>query len=606
MRFSRILSPLRSGSAEPTLKKLRNKLLLVNMISLTLVIAVAFSIIYINFFARTQGEIDKALAAIPRGVLENAMLAQQDSSSSVVTVVDNGMSVHGEVLVNGGVTVNAGPRIPVDYTKSFVANIMSGGETTVFSMIDLGVEDYAAAVETALGRGTPSGLVFISGRAWRYSVEWEPSFSHPGVFVPYQSSIVFLDVDDTQRRLGELALSLFLIGIMAVGAILLISLLVANRAIRPVEESMARHRRFVADASHELKTPIAIIAANAEAARGAVSAGEVSAGEAEGAGGAIVAGEGEGAGGAIGEGAVGEEGAGGAIVAGEGGEEGAGDAVVAGEAEGEGAGDAFVAAEGGEEGAGGAIVAGEAEGEGAGDAIIAGEAEGAGGEIVAGEVEGEGAGSAASGVESQAAARWIGNITDEANRMGGLVESLLALAKAEETKAESASFDLAQAVCEEADRVEAALFEKGIPFDLDLRMPQGGQLIVRSDRAKVQAVLSVLLENAVKYTTEGGRVVMAAGLAGPRKGRIKPKPGVYVTVSNTGAFIPPADIAHIFDRFYRADRSRNSGTGGHGIGLSIAKEIARALDGELTAASVPDTDGNAINTFTLFINHPGK
>ena len=555
MAFSRILSPLRSGDAEPALKKLRNKLLFINLVSLTFVIALAFTIIYVNFFARTQIEIEKALASIPRGVLENAMLSQQgfDTTSSVVTVAGNGM-VRSEVLVNGMIAANGGPRIPVDYTKSFVANIMDSGETTVFSMLDLDVGDYAVAVETALNRASPSGVVFIAGRAWRYSVEWEPSFSHPGVFVPYQSSIVFLDVDDTQRRLGELALSLFLIGIAAVAAILLVSLLVANRAIRPVEESIARHRRFVADASHELKTPIAIIAANAEAAKSAAMAVNAEAAKS-----ATMA--------------VNAEAAGSAAMA------------VNAEAAGDDA--------SGAESLGAESLAAEslgAESQGA-------ESQGA---------EGLAAGVEASGAESRAAVHWIGNITDEASRMGGLVESLLALAKAEETKAESAPFDLALAVSEEADRVEAALFEKGIPFDLDLRAPQGGPLIVRSDRAKVQAVLSVLLENAVKYTVEGGRVVMAAGLAGALKGRIKTKPGAYVTVSNTGAFIPPSDLSRIFDRFYRTDRSRNSGTGGHGIGLSIAKEIARALGGELAAASVQQTDGNAVNSFTLFINHPGK
>ncbi len=61
------------------------------------------------------------------------------------------------------------------------------------------------------------------------------------------SSIVFLDIEDTRRNLGELAMSLFVIGIIAIGFISLISLLVANRAIRPVEESMSRQRRFVAE-----------------------------------------------------------------------------------------------------------------------------------------------------------------------------------------------------------------------------------------------------------------------------------------------------------------------------------------------------------------------
>lgn len=190
-------------------------------------------------------------------------------------------------------------------------------------------------------------------------------------------------------------------------------------------------------------------------------------------------------------------------------------------------------------------------------------------------------------------AHWVENIADEAARMSGLVNNLLALAKAEEQKPELTSFDLVSAVCEEADRVEAFLFEKNVVFDFELRGAQDGTLKVRSDRAKVQAALSVLLENAVKYTPEGGRVAVTVASVSRR---------AFVSVANTGAYLPPADLAHIFDRFYRADRSRGSETGGHGIGLSLAKEIVKALGGELTAASAPRAQGGAVNTFTLFLS----
>ena len=498
--IARIFSSLRGGAADPALKKLRNRLLLVNLISLTLVIAIAFSIIYINFYSRAQNEIEKSLALIPRGVLENVMLSQQriDPVETIIATAGGG------IVVGSAITISGEPHIPVDYSKSFVANIMENGEIAVFSILELDNDDYAGAIETALMLGKPSGVVLISGHAWRYSLEQGASFSRPAALPPYQSSIVFLDVDDTYRRLGELALSLLVIGIVAVGAILLVSLLIANRAIRPVEESMARQRRFVADASHELKTPIAVIAANAEAAKGAVCETDNN---------------------------------------------------------------MMIPAD--------LAAHTDCGGEEAGKADVS---------------------------------RWIDNITDETNRMGSLVENLLTLAKAGERRADKASFDLVRAVCDEADRVEAFMFEKNISFNIDLMAPQETFMSVCSDREKVQAVLSILLENAVKYTPENGCASIAIGNGTGNKydqdvmkGSKSNKHAFYIEVSNTGEYIPPEDLVRIFDRFFRADRSRSSETGGHGLGLSIAKETARNLGGELTALSIPRADGGAINTFTLYL-----
>ena len=528
--IARLVSALRGGAAEQALKKLRNRLLAVNLVSLSLVIAISFSIIYLNQYNRTQNDIRESLSSIPRGVIENVLLTQRSergplSETGGSSLYDGGASPSGGGFspsgneppaserepsfitgsTRGGVsiTISGEPRIPVDYSKSFVVNIMSDGSSTVFSMLDMDEETYVGAIESVIMTGVASGDVNIAGRAWRYSLE-----PGTGPFSTYDYSIVFLDVEDTNRGLGALAASLFVIGAIAVGAILLISLLVANRAIRPVEESMSRQRRFVADASHELKTPIAVIAANAEAAAGAVLESYRAK-------------------------AFGER----------------PDRITS-------------------------RNTGSDTGENAIEAVNAEAAAGAG--------------------EGPAISQWIGNIADEAARMSGLVENLLALAKAEEKQIDRAPFDLVTAAGEEADRVEAFLFEKSIVFDFKPQTAQTEQLIVNTDRAKMQAALSVLLENAVKYTPEGGRVTMALGRQAE-----KARSGAYISVSNTGAYIPAEDLTHIFDRFYRADPSRSSETGGHGIGLSIASEIAKSLGGALTATSVPRADGGAINTFTL-------
>ena len=87
-----------------------------------------------------------------------------------------------------------------------------------------------------------------------------------------------------------------------------------------------------------------------------------------------------------------------------------------------------------------------------------------------------------------------------------------------------------------------------------------------------------LLDNAVKFTDDGGRI----SLIGRRSGAL-----IEVEVSDTGTGIEAEHLINIFDRFYRAEGSRARSTGGHGLGLAIADEIARAHGGELTARSLP-------------------
>ncbi len=99
-----------------------------------------------------------------------------------------------------------------------------------------------------------------------------------------------------------------------------------------------------------------------------------------------------------------------------------------------------------------------------------------------------------------------------------------------------------------------------------------------ADRDRLAQVLINLLDNAVKFTPEGGRVSFAAA---PEGGRI------LLTVSDTGIGIPPSEIGRVFERFYRVDRSRDRREGGTGLGLAIAKHLTLAMGGTLEVESPP-------------------
>ena len=101
---------------------------------------------------------------------------------------------------------------------------------------------------------------------------------------------------------------------------------------------------------------------------------------------------------------------------------------------------------------------------------------------------------------------------------------------------------------------------------------------LRADPDQLHRLFLNLLDNAVKFTDDGGRV----SLSGRRRGGL-----IEVEVSDTGVGIGAEHLGSVFDRFYRAEESRARATGGHGLGLAIASEIARAHGGDLSARSRP-------------------
>ena len=107
-------------------------------------------------------------------------------------------------------------------------------------------------------------------------------------------------------------------------------------------------------------------------------------------------------------------------------------------------------------------------------------------------------------------------------------------------------------------------------------------LTINGNPDQLTRLVSVLVENASKYVTEGGEVRLTLK---------KDLRYVSMTIFNTAVLDDNADYSHLFDRFYRPDRSRTSKTGGHGIGLSIARRIAVLHNGDIQA--IPEKDGLA-------------
>jgi two-component system, OmpR family, sensor kinase len=175
--------------------------------------------------------------------------------------------------------------------------------------------------------------------------------------------------------------------------------------------------------------------------------------------------------------------------------------------------------------------------------------------------------------DPQRAKQSVGAIRREAKRMADLVESLLALTRGDEgAQPEVGRHDLA-AVAEEA--VQTARVAGNGKVSVEYARPERGA-VANFDRNGVLQLAGILVDNAVKYTPEGGKVMV----------RVREGDGqVELEVSDTGIGIPDAQLPLIFERFYRGDPSRT--TSGAGLGLSIARQIAEAHGGTIEVSSKP-------------------
>jgi len=260
--------------------------------------------------------------------------------------------------------------------------------------------------------------------------------------------IVLLDKQYEDESLQRLLMSFLLSGGIAIIAFFIISMVIANIAVKPVEKSIKQQQQLVSDISHELKTPIAVIATNA-------------------------------------------------------------------------------------------------------DLLLSRDSS-----------------------TIQEDEKWLLYIKDETARMAELVNTMLYLAKSDESNEIPTlnHMNLSNAIYEIALPFESICFEKGKDFSINIEP----DVFIKGDENSIKQLLLILLDNAIKYSNENGKIILSLQAKNDK---------ALMSVFNTGNPIPKESIPHLFERFYRVDEARSRDSGGSGLGLSIAKRVIEYNEASISVLS---------------------
>ena len=172
-------------------------------------------------------------------------------------------------------------------------------------------------------------------------------------------------------------------------------------------------------------------------------------------------------------------------------------------------------------------------------------------------------------------AEFMQDMNHEIDRLSGIITDLLTLTKmdSEETAIKHEKFDFTE-LCIGAVHALQPAAEKN---RLTLTMDVAKDVTLQGDESKLGQVIYNLIDNAIKYTPEGGSVFVTMKTDGRN---------AVFAVRDTGVGIPEEDAKHIFDRFYRVDKARSRETGGTGLGLSIVRQMVQLHRGEIKVDSV--------------------
>jgi heavy metal sensor kinase len=182
----------------------------------------------------------------------------------------------------------------------------------------------------------------------------------------------------------------------------------------------------------------------------------------------------------------------------------------------------------------------------------------------------------------------VGSILEECGRLTRLTDQLLALAREDAGVAhtEPEAVELGELVGGVAETLRPVAESKRLTLATDL----APGVIVRGNPVRLRQMVMNLIDNAVKYTPEGGSVRVEVGRDSDR---------AVVTVADTGVGIPEEHLPRVFERFYRVDKARSRDMGGTGLGLSIARGIATGLGGTIELASTPGAGTAAVVVLPL-------
>lgn len=178
--------------------------------------------------------------------------------------------------------------------------------------------------------------------------------------------------------------------------------------------------------------------------------------------------------------------------------------------------------------------------------------------------------------------KWLYYIKSESERMAKLTNDLLYLTQMDTSnnKMTFSDFNLSEVVENIILTMEAIIFEHDIKLDYNIEP----DLMTHGSSEQIREAVMILVDNALKYTNKAGAVNISLK---------KRNNDIVLTVANSGKGISPEHLERIFDRFYRADKSRSRNSGGHGLGLAIAKTIINQHKGRIHAKST-------VNEWTVF------
>ena len=172
---------------------------------------------------------------------------------------------------------------------------------------------------------------------------------------------------------------------------------------------------------------------------------------------------------------------------------------------------------------------------------------------------------------------------EECDRLLDMINTMLIISRTEAgvNQLDCQKLDIGKLVTDACNIFQAPAEEKGLTLDCD----GPGPISIDGDVRLIQRLVANLLDNAIKYTPAGGRIDVTVF---PGENQT-----VAIAVQDSGVGISGQDLEHIFERFYRCDPSRSQA--GTGLGLSFARAVARAHNGEITVVSTPGEG----STFTV-------